>query len=106
VPKGKGGSGKAFLHRAGGIDLLITDVVMPEMSGRDLADQLPAHYPHIASFCMSGYAAGAIVHRGVRQENMASIQKSFSIKGLTEKVRAVLHVAGSAERCPLTKEAR
>jgi len=79
---------------AGGIDLLITDVVMPEMSGKDLSDQLQTRYPHIASLFMSGYAAGAITHRGVLEENMAFVQKPFSKKELAQKVRAGLEDAG------------
>jgi two-component system, cell cycle sensor histidine kinase and response regulator CckA len=67
------------------------------MSGRDLADQLQARYPHSAALFMSGYAAGAIVHRGVLEENMAFIQEPFSKKEPALKVRAGLRGVGSAE---------
>ncbi len=74
----------------GGIHLLITDVVMPEMNGRDLAERLHAHYPDIKILFMSGYTADVIAHRGVLDKGVNFIQKPFSIKDLAAKVRAVL----------------
>ena len=75
---------------AGKIHLLITDVVMPKMNGRDLADQLHAIYPDIKTLFMSGYTAAVIAHRGVLEGGMHFIQKPFSIKDLSLKVRATL----------------
>ena len=74
----------------GEIHLLITDVVMPEMNGRDLADQLHNHYPDIKTLFMSGYTANVIAHRGVLDEGVNFIQKPFSMKDLGVKVRAIL----------------
>jgi YesN/AraC family two-component response regulator len=75
----------------GAIDLLITDVVMPGMNGRDLADELHTIYPDIKILFMSGYTADAIAHRGVLEEDVQFIQKPFSIKDLGLKVHEVLN---------------
>jgi PAS domain S-box-containing protein len=75
---------------AGAVDLLITDVVMPEMSGKRLSELLQARYPHIGTLFMSGYAAGAMAEHGVLEERVAFVQKPFSKKELAEKVRAAL----------------
>ncbi len=72
---------------AGQIRLLITDVVMPEMNGRDLAERLQALYPDMKILFMSGYTATVIAHRGVLDEGVNFIQKPFSFKGLGIKVR-------------------
>lgn len=74
------------------IDLLLTDVVMPRMSGRDLATQLKLWYPHLRILYMSGYTDTAIVHHGVLDPNTAFIQKPFTAEGLTTKIREVLDV--------------
>jgi two-component system cell cycle sensor histidine kinase/response regulator CckA len=72
------------------IHLLITDVVMPEMNGRDLADQLQVLYPDMKALFMSGYTANVIAHRGVLEKNMQFIQKPFSLKDLGAIVRETL----------------
>jgi CheY-like chemotaxis protein len=72
------------------IHLLITDVVMPEMNGRDLADRLQSLYPDIKHLFMSGYTADVIAHRGVLNEGVHFIQKPFSMKDLALKVREAL----------------
>ncbi|MCF8079711.1 MAG: PAS domain S-box protein [Desulfobacterales bacterium] len=77
-------------EHAGMIHLLITDVVMPEMNGRDLAERLQALYPGLKVLYMSGYTASVIAHRGVLEASMAFIQKPFSKRDLAEKVRNVL----------------
>jgi two-component system cell cycle sensor histidine kinase/response regulator CckA len=74
----------------GEIHLLMTDVVMPEMNGRDLADQLHGLYPDLKVLFMSGYTANAIAHCGVLDEGMNFIPKPFSVKDLSIKVREVL----------------
>lgn len=75
---------------AGQIRLLITDVVMPEMNGRDLAEKLHSLYPDMKILFMSGYTATVIAHRGVLDEGLNFIQKPFSFKGLGIKVRDLL----------------
>ena len=77
-------------EHADNIQLLITDVVMPEMNGRDLAERLHALYPDIKTLFMSGYTANVIAHRGVLDKGVNFIQKPFSTKDLAAKVRAAL----------------
>jgi two-component system, cell cycle sensor histidine kinase and response regulator CckA len=74
----------------GNLDLLITDVVMPEMNGRDLAAQIKALNPGIRCLYMSGYTADVIAHRGVLDEGVDFIQKPFTVEQLSTKVREIL----------------
>jgi two-component system cell cycle sensor histidine kinase/response regulator CckA len=74
----------------GEIHLLMTDVVMPEMNGRDLAKTLLSPYPRLTALFMSGYTADVIAHRGVLDEGVCFIQKPFSIKDLAAKIRQAL----------------
>ena len=77
-------------EHASEIHLLITDVVMPEMNGRDLAERLQSLYPGMKILFMSGYTADVIAHRGVLDEGVNFIQKPFSMKDLAVKVREAL----------------
>lgn len=72
------------------IDLLITDVIMPEMNGRDLANNLFATYPQLKCLFMSGYTADIIAHHGVLEEGVQFIQKPFRINDLAAKLREIL----------------
>jgi two-component system cell cycle sensor histidine kinase/response regulator CckA len=72
------------------IHLLITDVVMPKISGRELADQLTRRRANIKVLYMSGYTDSAIASSGVLQREVAFLQKPFTPVGLVEKVREVL----------------
>lgn len=72
------------------IHLLITDVVMPEMNGRDLRDRFNAVKPCSKCIFMSGYPADVIAHHGVLNEGIDFLKKPFSLKRLAEKVREVL----------------
>jgi PAS domain S-box-containing protein len=83
---------KATIH-TGSIDLLMTDVVMPEMNGRDLSGKITDLYPDIRVLFMSGYTANVIAHQGVLDDGVAFIQKPFSMAGMTEKVRELLDMA-------------
>ena len=74
----------------GEIHLLVTDVIMPEMNGRELAEILAKIYPAMRRLFMSGYTANVIAHHGVLDEGVSFIQKPFSSKDLAEKVRSTL----------------
>ena len=74
----------------GEIDLLMTDVVMPEMNGRELAKNLLSIYPNIKRLFMSGYTADVIAHHGVLDEGVHFIQKPFNMNVLAGKLREVL----------------
>jgi CheY-like chemotaxis protein len=84
---------RQFQEHAGKIDLLLTDVIMPEMNGRDLAGRLQVNQPWVICVFMSGYTADIIAHQGVLQEGIHFIQKPFSQAVLAAKVREALDSA-------------
>ncbi len=75
---------------AGKIDMLITDVVMPEMSGHDMAKELLLAHPDLKCLFMSGYTANVIAHHGILDEGIQFINKPFSKPELAAKVREAL----------------
>ncbi len=75
------------------IDLLITDVIMPEMGGKDLAERLLKKYPGLKVLYISGYTDDTIVHHGVLDEGVSFLQKPFSPQSLAQRVREVLDEA-------------
>ena len=77
-------------ERGAEIHLLITDVVMPEMNGRELVDKIVAQRPGLRCMFMSGYTADVIAHQGVLDEGVRFLQKPFSILELARKVRDAL----------------
>ncbi len=76
----------------GHIQLLVTDVIMPGMNGRELACSLLSQRPELKQLFMSGYTADIIAQRGVLEEGMHFIQKPFSLRELSSKVREALEV--------------
>jgi two-component system cell cycle sensor histidine kinase/response regulator CckA len=72
------------------IHMVLTDVVMPGMSGRQLADQLKHLHPKMKVLYMSGYTDNAVFHHSVLEEEVNYIQKPFTIDGLLKKMREVL----------------
>ena len=81
-------------EHAGAIDLLMTDVIMPEMNGWDLAIRLRSLRPQLKCLFMSGYTAEVIASRGMLDEGMQFIQKPFALEGMAVKVRQVLDAVG------------
>jgi len=85
-----GEAASLFAAHTGEIDLLMTDVIMPEMNGRDLATQLLAIRPDLKCLFMSGYTADVIARHGVLDEGIHFIHKPFSIRDLESKIREAL----------------
>ena len=79
-----------FGEKQSAVDLLVTDVVMPEMNGKDLYERLKLIKPDLKVLYMSGYTANVIVHHGVLDEGVQFISKPFKISDLSNKVRDAL----------------
>jgi PAS domain S-box-containing protein len=75
----------------GEVHLLLTDVVMPKMNGRDLARKILKIHPNLKCLFMSGYTANVIVHHGILNEGVHLISKPFSKQSLSTKLREVLN---------------
>jgi len=94
--------GQAALRMArdlgGRLDLLLTDIVMPGMTGRELEQALAAEHPTLQVLYMSGYTDDAVVRHGVLEEGVPYIQKPFTPDALALKVREVLDRRESAGR--------
>ena len=88
-------------ERRDDIQLLISDVIMPEMNGKDLEIILRAKKPDLKCLFISGYTADVIAHHGVLDRHVCFLQKPFSLPELAEKVRQALGVApGSSQIKP------
>lgn len=77
-------------EHAGEIHLVLTDVILPEMNGLELSRELEAIRPNIKKLFMSGYTADVIAHQGVLNEGIHFIQKPFSMRTLSDKIREAL----------------
>ena len=75
---------------SGPLHLLLTDVVLPGMNGRDLYEEVSRRFPDSRVLFMSGYTDDVVSHRGVLDEGIAFLQKPFSVQALSRKVRDVL----------------
>jgi CheY-like chemotaxis protein len=80
-------------ERGDKIDLVLTDVIMPTMSGRELVKKLSAKNPRLRVLYMSGYTDNVIAQGGVLEEGLAFLQKPFTPRALSQKVREVLDAA-------------
>jgi CheY-like chemotaxis protein len=80
-------------QHAGSIHLLVTDVVMPKMSGRQVADVLISERPDVKVLYLSGYTNDAIIRHGVEYAGTSFLQKPFTATSLASKVRQVLDSA-------------
>jgi CheY-like chemotaxis protein len=87
-------------QQAGLIHLLVTDLVMPGMNGKELAERLQANHPDLKCLFMSGYTADVIAHHGVLQAGVAFLQKPFTVQTLAVKVREVLEAHREPPRQP------
>jgi two-component system, cell cycle sensor histidine kinase and response regulator CckA len=76
--------------RSAGVDLLVTDVVMPEMSGRELAETLRDRQPDLKVLYISGYTDDEVVQRGISGREVAFLRKPFASEELVRRVRGVL----------------
>ena len=72
------------------IDLLVTDVIMPKMGGKELSEKLFEEYPKLKVLYISGYTDNAITDHGMLDEGVLLLQKPFSSQSLAEKVREIL----------------
>jgi CheY-like chemotaxis protein len=73
--------------------ILVTDLVMPRMSGRELADELMRRQPDLRVLFISGYSSDAVMRRQVAEEGRAFLQKPFTPVGLARKIRELLDTA-------------
>ena len=74
----------------GKISMLLTDVVMPGMGGRELSEAFAEKYPEVRVLFMSAYTEDEVILRGVRVAEVNFISKPFTVKGLRDRVRTVL----------------
>ncbi len=75
---------------SGDIDLVFTDVVMPEMTGKEMAERIKPLYPNVRVLFSSGYTANVIAHNGILEEGIQFIQKPYSKDALANKLRSIL----------------
>jgi CheY-like chemotaxis protein len=93
VLQASGGEEALALARRGDapIDLLLTDIVMPSMSGVELADRLERERPGMRILFMTGYAEEGVVNEGILGKHRECIGKPFSQEQITKRVREILH---------------
>jgi PAS domain S-box-containing protein len=86
-----GGEAMQLAQRyTGHIDLLLTDVVMPKLGGRELADQLGKLHPHLRVVFLSGYTDDAVIRHGILERDVPFVQKPFTPLALAQRVREAL----------------
>jgi len=85
-----------LIRRSAPFHLVLTDVIMPQMSGKSLCDQIMSQVPQTKVLLMSGYTDDALAHHGVLDEGLSFLEKPFSPGQLTRKVRDILDEPRSA----------
>ncbi|MDP8223827.1 MAG: PAS domain S-box protein [Candidatus Lernaella stagnicola] len=90
---------------ADGLDLLLTDVIMPGMNGKELYERITEFRPDLRVLFMSGYTAEVIARHGVLEEGVAFIEKPFNVDDLAKKVREVLDTVARPDRFATEEEA-
>jgi CheY-like chemotaxis protein len=89
---GSGVEALLLLEQNSDIDLIFTDIVMPQMSGRQLADAVQEKWPRIRILYTTGYTRNAIVHNGVLDHGVSLLAKPFSLEQLAHKIRELLNM--------------
>lgn len=87
---------KAAEERQGRIDLLLSDMLLPELSGFDLAERLRAHYPELKILFITGYVEGEIVQRSIVELGAMFLDKPFTPAALIQRVRDAVGPARGA----------
>ena len=95
----------ALVDECGPFDLVVTDVVMPQMNGGKLVELLQEKQPGIGVFHTSGYTGDAMVARGVLAPGAAFLQKPFTLSQLAGKMREVIEASSNAESSSLPHKA-
>ncbi len=90
---------RSYASEVGNVDLVITDVVMPGMSGRQLADRLQQDDPGIKTLFVSGHTDDMILRHGIKEGEVDFLSKPFTSETLARKIRQIL-LAGSEEQTP------
>jgi CheY-like chemotaxis protein len=86
-----GGAALEYLRsHAGAVDLVLTDIVMPKLNGRELSEKISMLYPRIRVLFMSGYSGDEIQHRGLMLAGVPFVQKPFTRQSLATAVRSLL----------------
>jgi CheY-like chemotaxis protein len=97
VPAASGEEALQIVRRAGErLDMVVTDVVMPGLSGREVVDELRRHQPDIPALFVSGYTQDAIAQRGVIDSGVEFLPKPFTPSSLLARVRAMLDTGRAA----------
>jgi CheY-like chemotaxis protein len=93
----------ALIRKNSSFDLVLTDVIMPQMSGKELYDEIKSQRPEMKVLLMSGYTDDALAHHGVLDEGLSFLEKPFSPSQLARKIREVLDTDMERKGCSLVK---